>query len=349
MTLALKFDIMLRMENLELDKYINDKELNRLADFLLDIKNPIYVNGHINTDYDSICSGVLLAYLLNSVGKKATMLFSFDAKILYDRVKQDDYDDFISTTFSAPKTDYTGILVDMNSTYRASFEDMFLNAQTKINIDHHDNNKMECDIKYVDENAGANCENILKLAIILEKKTGKKLINSYFCKLLSMGIITDTSNIVKSTNLEQTEWAINIIKSFDVDTDEIANLVYLNLNNEQLEIFEKTIDSKKVYDYISYYFIEENNLKNDVIHNDYAMVLSRIIKIDSNPIVLYEQRKDNESIWEFRSNDIKKFPVNEIALMLGGGGHKNASGATITDKSPKQVVEAFLKYYKNRK
>ena len=123
------------MENLELDKYINDKELNRLADFLLDIKNPIYVNGHINTDYDSICSGVLLAYLLNSVGKRATMLFSFDAKILYDRVKQDDYDDFISTTFSAPKNDYTGILVDMNSTYRASFEDMFLNAQTKINID----------------------------------------------------------------------------------------------------------------------------------------------------------------------------------------------------------------------
>ena len=337
------------MENLNLDKYLQDKQLNQLADFLLDIENPIFINGHINTDYDSICSGVLLAYLLNSLGKNATMLFSYDAKILYDRVKQDDYDDFISTTFTKPNTAFAGILVDMNSTYRASFENMFLEAKTKINIDHHDNNKMKCDIKYVDENAGANCENILKLALILQEKTGKKLINTYFCELLSMGIITDTSNIVKSTNLEQTEWAINIIKSFNVDIDKIANLVYLNLNNEQLEIFEKTIDSKQVYDYISYYFIEESSLKNDVIHNDYSMVLSRIIKIDSNPIVLYEQRKENESIWEFRSSDIKKLPVNEIALMLGGGGHKNASGATIIDKNPKQVIDAFLEYFKNRK
>ena len=337
------------MENLELNKYINDKGLNKLADFLLEIKSPIYVNGHVNTDYDSICSGVLLAYLLNSLGKKATMLFSFDAKILYDRVKQDDYDNFISTTFTQPNINYTGILVDMNSTYRASFEDMFLKANTKINIDHHDNNQMECDIKYVDENAGANCENILKLALILEKKTNKKLINKYFCDLLCMGIVTDTCNIVKSTNLEQTEWAINIIKSFGVNSEEIANLVYLNLNAEQLEIFEKTIDSKQVYDYISYYIIEEKILKSDVIHNDYTMVLSRITKIDLSPVVLYEQRKENESVWEFRSNDIKTFPVNEIALILGGGGHKNASGATITDKSPKQVVEAFLKYFKNRK
>lgn len=333
------------MNDLNLNKYINDEKLNILTDFLLQLDTQIFINGHINTDYDSICSGTCLTYLLNKIGKKATMLFSFDAKILYDRIKQNDFDDFISTQFNKPTTDYVGIVVDMNATYRASFEKMFLDAKVKINIDHHDNNKLVCDVKYVDENAGANCENILKLALILEHKTGKKLLNKYFCELLSMGIITDTSNIIKSSNLEQTEWAINILKSYGVNIQEIANKVYLNLNKEQNIIYEKTIKSKQTFDYISYYHIDEADLKNiNAIHNDYSMVLSKIIKNDTNPIILYEQRKDNESIWEFRSNDIVNLPINEIALQLGGGGHKNASGVT-TNKKPLEIINAFLEYF----
>lgn len=338
------------MKNLELDKYINDEQLNKLADFLLNLNLPIFINGHINTDYDSICSGLTLSYVLNQVGKNAKMIFSKDAEILYNRVKDNDFDEFIINKFEKPLcSKYVGILVDMNSTYRASQEQMFLDASVKINIDHHDNNNMICDIKYVDENAGANSENILKLCFIIEKKTGKKILNKYMAKLLCMGIITDTSNIVKSTNLAQTRWAINIIESFGISAKEIADTVYNNLNAEQLKILDESLKSKQTFGIISYYSIDETKIpESDIIHNDYCKVLSEIVDRDSNPVVLYEQIKSYSSVWEFRSSDIENYPVNEIALYFGGGGHKNASGATIKDKSAKEVVEAFNKVFNKK-
>jgi nanoRNase/pAp phosphatase (c-di-AMP/oligoRNAs hydrolase) len=49
-----------------------------------------------------------------------------------------------------------------------------------------------------------------------------------------------------------------------------------------------------------------------------------------------------------RSKDIENYPVNEIALSLGGGGHKNASGATITDKTSEEVANYFVNYFQNK-
>lgn len=335
------------MKNINFEKYIDDKKLNQLADFFISQNLPIFINGHINTDYDSICSCLTLAICLHKIGKNAKVIFSEDASILFDRVNIKGYENLITTSFNY-ENDYVGVLCDMNTTNRASCKKMFENASIKINIDHHDNNNMLCDQKYVDEIAGANSENILKLILIIENKCGIKILDKDICSLLCMGIITDTCNIEKSTNLSQTKWAIDVIKTFGVDINQIANLVYLNLGSEQQVIFEKTISSKQVFDKISYYYIDDKDIANiKTIHNDFSMVLSKILEIDHNPIILYEQRQSNQSVWEFRSNDIKNLPVNEVALSLGGGGHKNASGATIKDKDYLQVISAFNQLTQN--
>ena len=157
------------MKNLELDKYNNDKNMQQFANYLLNIDCPIYISGHINADYDSLCSSLTLAVALSKIGKKVKVLFDEDAQILYSRADINGFDDLICTQLDNNDKDYACVLCDMNVSRRSNFESVFFNAKYKVNIDHHDNNKMLTDIKYVDANAGANCENILKLILQLEK------------------------------------------------------------------------------------------------------------------------------------------------------------------------------------
>lgn len=330
----------------------NNKEIVNFTSNLLNVDLPIYILGHINTDYDSVGSCLTICHILNKLNKQAKVILAEDGKILFDRANINDYKTYIfnEDVNTLNNKEYVCLLMDMNTTARASnFEQVVSGAKYLINIDHHNNNNLPAKFKFVDDKSGANCENVLKIALQAEKQTNIKILDKDFCSFLAMGIITDTCNIEKSSNLKQTLWAVDIIKPYVSDINQIANKVYNQLNKEQQQILEKALPTKKVYNFISCYSVNHDWFCNlNLIHNDYAMALARITDIDSNTVILFEQKMDGYSVWEFRSKDIETYPINQIALNLGGGGHKNASGATILNKTTEQVVNEFLSFFKNK-
>lgn len=322
------------MENLNITEFTQN---------LLEIDNTAVVIGHINTDYDSICSSLSLTLALNKINKKAKILLTKDAYVL---VKRASIHIPFKNRAKQIETNITAILMDMNSSYRAGeYEQVFLNAKVKANIDHHNNNQLEADFKFVDSKSGANCENVYKIILKLEDLTGNKILNKKIARLLLMGIITDTCNIDKSSNPTQTKQIVAELKKYYKNIEELANLVYLSLNKEQEKLLEHSLKSKQTFNFLSYYNVDCTNNFQNLIHNDFGRVLARITELDNSTIIIYEQKFSDHSLWEFRSSDIENYPVNEIALTLGGGGHKNASGATITDKTGEQVVKEFLSYF----
>lgn len=331
-----------------MEEYLNDKTLLEFVDKLIKIDKPIYLIGHINTDYDSIGSCCCLANALNSIGKNAMVVIGKDAEILLKNENITYFDSILTHSLPIETNSYCAILMDMNSSYRAGeFEKDYLRASIKVNVDHHNNNNLMADFKFVDSKSGANCENVLKITLILENMFKKQILNKDICSMLCLGIITDTCDIVNSSNIIQTKWAMNEINKYNVDAKELAERVYYSLDKNQELILKNALSNKKEFNKLSYYFVNCNDFANlNLIHNDYAKILSQICNEDKNPIVVFEQKFDGYSVWEFRSNDIINFPVNEIALTLGGGGHKNASGATISNLNGFQVVDEFLKYFK---
>lgn len=328
--------------------YLENKSLITFVNNLTNINIPMYFIGHINTDYDSIGSCCCLAYALNKIGKQTFVVVGNDAKILLKDQNITYFNSFLTENINNETNSYCAVLMDMNSTYRAgSYEKDYLKANVKVNIDHHDNNNMQADYKFVDSKSGANCENVLKIILLLEQKFNIKILNTDICSMLSLGIITDTSDIVNSSNITQTEWAIQKIKEFNVDVKKIAQNVFYKLNENQEKILTQAMLNKQTYDFLSYYYVNCKDFDQlNLIHNDYAKILSNICNNDNSKVIIFEQKFDDHSVWEFRSCDIQKYPVNEIALKLGGGGHKNASGATISNLNSDGVINEFLNYFK---
>lgn len=331
-----------------MDKYLENKSLITFVNNLANINIPMYFIGHINTDYDSIGSCCCLAYALNKIGKQTYVVVGNDAKILLKDQNNTYFDGFLTENIVNDTNSYCAVLMDMNSTYRAGgYEKDYLKATIKVNIDHHDNNNMTADYKFVDSKSGANCENVLKIILLLEKKFGIKILSKDICSMLCLGIITDTCDIVNSSNITQTRWAIQKIEEFKINVQEIAQNVFYSLNKNQEKILSKALLNKQTYNFLSYYYVNCKDFEQlNLIHNDYAKILSNICSNDNNKVIVFEQRFEDHSVWEFRSCDIQKYPVNEIALKLGGGGHKNASGATITNLNSKEVINEFLNYFK---
>ena len=322
------------------------KREESIAKQLLKVDTPIYIIGHLNSDYDSICSSLCLAHALNKMGKKAKVYFTKEAFVLLNRINIGKLKDVIETDTNI-QNPYSAILVDMNTTARAGvYEHLFLNANTKINIDHHDNNNIVANFKFVDEKAGANCENVYKIIKEFEKIKNIKITNNKISNLLALGIITDTSDIVKSSNLAQTQQIVNELKEYGVNFEKLAKKYYYSLTPFQKELYKIVVKSKKTEDFITMFYVDTRKLKEEFIHHDFVFVLTELMKHNENTITIFEQEYDGFSIWEFRSEDVKNYPVNEIAVMLGGGGHKNASGATIKNKTSQEVMETFLNYFK---
>ena len=319
-----------------------NEQIINFAKKLLEINKPIYIIGHLNTDYDSIGSSFSLCEILCKLNKKAKVFLDGDGLFLAKKIKGNSLSKFLAKDIDKIEKDYCAILVDMNKTSRAgNFEDIFLNANIKVNIDHHDNNDMIADFKYVDEKSGSNCENIFLIAKCLENLTKTTLIDKKLSYLLTIGIITDTCNIEKSSFIEQTKEIITELQSFKVNTEKLAKKYYHGLTKEQKNLLKNAIQNLETINKLNYSYIDTTKLKREFMHYDYVKVLAEIIKLYPNVITLFEQKFENYSIWEFRSNNPETYPVNEIALSLGGGGHKNASGATTTNLSSQEVIDKF--------
>lgn len=317
--------------------------MKNIVEALINLKNRIYLIGHINTDYDSICSCLSMAYCLQKLNKDVKILLTEDAKVLLRNANITISNPIFESEIPQEKENYSAILMDMNTTKRAgSYEEFYLNAKVKINIDHHHNNKIIADAKFVDQNAGANCENIFKIIQQIEKEKDVKILNREICYLLSIGIITDTCNLSSSTNMEQTKNIIHILQENNVNIKEVAQKYYLTLTSKQEKLLNLALKSMEKIQNVSYYGVDCSKLKEKFIHNDFAIVLNQITNKDKNTYILFEQKFNGYSVWEFRSSNGKHFPVNEIATSIGGGGHAHASGATVYNCNKDDVINLFL-------
>ena len=298
--------------------------------------NNILINIHRNPDLDSVGSATAMYQVLTKMGKKVTLICPHEIPENFKFLKGANLVEIID--FKNLNGDLFLILDSGSYDIVTGSKEIKLLDVKKIIIDHHRTNNWEGYlIRLLDSQSSATCEIIYKMFLDWGIEIDSDIATSLFS-----GIASDTVFFKYSTNSKSTFKIASELLELGAENDKLVTQVFDNLDfnlvkmmGECLTKMEKgnSLAGKYVYSIVdNKTFVKYGEQKGarEIVANLFA----RSIKGFDFWIILVEYEKDKFAV-SFRS---KNTDVSELAKKFGGGGHKNAAGATIYGRID-QVIE----------
>lgn len=281
----------------------------------------IVILTHENPDGDAMGTSLALYSALKQMGKKPDIIipehprnFNFLPGIgeIKRETDVEKYDLAIAVDCATIKM--------MNGFVRY-FED----AKVRVSIDHHSTNTMFGDINYVSPDAPA-CAQIL--LVVLEYF--KVEITQEIGTCILTGIITDTGGFkysgVTAETFEFVAWLLNkginvskiYRKALQIKTK--SNFELGRIAADRLEFLE---DGKVAYTYITLEDIQRVNAES----GDQEGIVETGRDIEGVEVSIFIRETDKGCKISMRSNEYVN--VSDLCLLLGGGGHVHAAGASM--------------------
>ncbi len=228
------------------------------------------------------------------------------------------------------------IVVDTSVTDRIC-DNRYMNGKFLIKIDHHDDTESFGDIQYVDPTSPA-CSQIITLMI----NEWNLPIPKKAARALYTGIVTDTGRFQFRGVGSKTFSAAGILTDTGIDITHIYNQLNLkDINSKRLEAYlykhMKTTPNGVLYMYFSKRIMKKFNVSCE----DAAALVSCLSTMRNHPFwITFVEYPENIRV-RLRSRTIS---INEIGRKYHGGGHLQASGATVYSKKEmkKLLVDADL-------
>ena len=298
-----------------------------LLDVLKDA-NTIGITGHARPDGDCVGSTMAMyMYLTKNYPEKRIDIFLEPIPESYGQIVRLDE---VCTDFVTDVEKYDAfVVIDCEYTRTGQAQELFENANLKLNVDHHISNKGCGDINYIVPSASSACELVYDLI-------GEDGLDENIALALYLGMIHDTGVFQYSNTSPKTlRTAAKLIEfNFDFSTiieesfyqkTYMQNLLLGKAVNESVLI----LDGHAIYSVVSKELMEEYNAKSSDLEGIVSQL--RNTKGVDCAIFMYEVEEGEYKV-SLRSND--NVNVSEIAKSFGGGGHVKAAGVTMngTDK-----------------
>ena len=306
--------------------------------------NSILLISHINPDGDTCGSALAMYIALKNINKDVDVVCDsdFNKKLAYLPA----FENYNKAQENKKYDLY--IALDCSDELRlGKYANQFLRAKKSICIDHHGTNQKYAKINFVNPKAAANCENMYKLLLELDKKY--PCLNKEVGICLYSGIITDSGNFMNSNTTHITKQiAQEIEEQFDLNTSEIVQHF---MNETSLNVFmlkNRVLSKAKFYedDTIGIiYFAQEDFKATNTSMPDTEGIINEIRNIDTIKIaVAVTQVKENDYKVSLRC--IPSCRVDRLAASFGGGGHPAAAGFSLQGNY-NDVMERILKACKD--
>lgn len=309
--------------------------INKIEEF-----QKIIILRHIRPDGDCIGSSLGLKEIIKeSYPNKEVKVFANDyAKDLNFLACEDENED------DNYYKDALMIVVDTSLKERISNNNYDKGAYI-IKIDHHPNVEPYGNINFVEEDRSSCCELIVKL---VENSDNKLKLNNLACKLLYMGMVTDTGRFKYSVTKETMQRAGKLLEA-NIDLEYLYANLYLkdfNMYKLQGEVYRKMKITKNGVAYI--YVTKEMQDKFGLTPNEASLVVGSLDSIKGSLIwVAFIDTLENTIRVRLRSRFLS---IDDIATKYRGGGHSRASGATLLEKKEIKLLlkdcDAKLKKFK---
>lgn len=307
--------------------------LENIAKTLLS-NNKIYIITHENPDGDALGSSFALKFALEKLGKSAEVVLSGDLPVSFN------FTGWTPLVYSDNLNCECVVGLDFNNISRAgNAANLFENAKTKILLDHH------LDCPYAGEliescpDAAATGEIVYELIKILNSGITKEIAEGIY-----IAIMTDTGGCRYSNTSAQTHKILaDIIDK--IDHAYLARQVLEVVSKEKLEIQKFALNNFEFYENgkICVVSIKKSLIKNEDLLNG---IVNMALNIEGVCVGVLFKEKD-ENITKISLRTVGSMDAREICSAFGGGGHKNAAGATI-ETSLEKAKEMLLKALSER-
>ncbi len=300
--------------------------------------NKIFVAAHIMPDGDCIGSLLALGLALEKMGKVVT--FALDDKLTdtftflagLDKIK--DYQ---------PGDQELFVYVDGSdrARYGRAYNADKIGSRPTINIDHHVTNENFADINLVDIHSASTAE------IIYEVIQGLGVgIDQDIAQALLAGIVTDTLGFrVQATTAETLEKATALL-CLGGDIPEIIERVYNRRSFNALRLLGYTIETARLEGPVIWSQVSRDMLKHFGLNgNSTGGIVNTLLSVAEAQIAFFLTEKEDGQV-EVGLRSRAGTDVSGVAFRLGGGGHKQASGATIPgplSTAPQRVLAEIRK------
>ncbi len=318
------------------------KQISKLKQ-LFETKQHFVITSHINPDADAIGSEVALARFLSDKGKSVTVLNQSETP-----------DNLVFLTEIFPVHQYIAmqhetlilnadcfIVVDTNSPIRFNvMKGAVAHSNAfKICIDHHLEHEPFADEYIIDTDAPATGEILYHMM----KAIDEKAISLPIAGALYAGIMTDTGSFRFPKTDSETHIIVADLLQRGVNQYEIFQQIYENGPLNKLQFLGKALNLIELYHegkvaamVLPYSIFAETKTKESDVDNLTQFVLG-INGVVVGLVIIELERGVKIS---FRSKG--DIPVNKLAKQFGGGGHKNAAGARITETTLQEILPIVL-------
>ena len=287
---------------------------------------------HQNPDGDTIASSLALSLGLNSIGKKAVVVSKdpVPAPFLFLPGIETISRDYLQGDWD------TIVVLDCGDLKRTGFSeriaDFAKDKKKLINIDHHPKNDLHkiANINLFDENAAAVGEIVIKIIDQLKIELNKDI-----ATCLLTALYTDTGGFKHSNTSSQT---LELASRFMSDGARLKNITKYISNT-------KSISGLKLWGLVLsriVYHPKTGLVTSVITQKDLKKIGSLVDELAGavNIIGNIPQAKGSLLLTELPDNQIKvsmrmengDINILKLARFLGGGGHKKASGFTISGK-----------------
>jgi phosphoesterase RecJ-like protein len=298
-------------------------EIQQIVDALR-TRRRFVLSSHARPDGDSIGSQLAMAYALQAMGKEATVVNADPAAPPFMAFPG------VPDIRIAPRADgeFDAAIImecgDLARTGVAGLERFFV-----INIDHHQGNTGFGQINWFDAGAAACAEMVYDLVRALGVPLSTEIATHVY-----LAILTDTGSFHYSGISPKTFDICRECLEAGVDPVLVARHVYDSNNMGRLKLFGSVLNDMQV----------DRSGRIAALHVDHEMTraaggtyedteglvnLPLTVK-EIQAVVFFKQEQDDEYRVSLRSKG--DIDVNAIAKGFGGGGHKNASGCTVSGK-----------------
>lgn len=268
----------------------------------------------------------------SQMGLKEILKLNFPDKKIY-AVGEDGYKEFnfigeLDYIKVSDFKDSLGIIVDTANEERIEDEHYKL-CDKLIKIDHHidEESQRYGELNIIDSNSSSCSEVIYNLC-----EQNKFKLNENAAKYLFCGIYADTGGFRFPTTSKNTFRIISKLREFNWDYEEvIMNLTTFDLKSCQM-IGYAYQNVSIIGDVGFMVFDRKLQLELGCNGNDISLVANFLGTIKQlNKWVIFNQYSHNFIRVNIRSR--KEFDISKVANIYSGGGHRNASGASLNDFS----------------
>lgn len=304
----------------------------------IDEAHYILILTHKNPDADTISSALTLSNYFYEI-KQNHKVFNISKELPFNLNFLPKFDKISNTL---PLSYDLVIYVDCADQYRVG--DLNLQDVQTICIDHHQSNNNFADINIVDFSKGSTAE---VLYDVLENQNIKISQNMATC--LYIGIYDDNLAFTTPRTTVSTFETVTKLLKTGIDISSISQKYLQRDSLAKYRILPKILNTLELHNegkfaiiYLEDVWIEQTGAK----IQECDVAVDMILNIGIVEVVAYLRIIDKEVRVSLRSkNDID---VSQIAASFKGGGHKNAAGLTLKDKtiieSKKELIQSIKNY-----